>query len=275
MAKDKRSGRDSREEAMSNIVVRVPSKNRLRFKVSRKGVKAGQFCVALGGYNPGYTRPGNMPPIPRIDLRPLLAPEDGNSKIQAYVPTNFSKPVRVGDLVMVRASKHGAKKGLPEVNLRITKVIDLPRLPQFTAASDATGELASLTTAVALNKSRRLGKDKAKRKAPICPGSLQLGGRVMVLAAPGHEVVTKERSAHREVSTAGFLAVSPNGGTSVVVTVDKGSGHEITRRVSGPGTVSLAVPKGSSYAVVVEGDGSATTTWVPFGQSCPGQDNHH
>ncbi|MFE3226245.1 hypothetical protein [Nocardia sp. NPDC059228] len=62
----------------------------------------------------------NKSPLPRVvSLTPYDRPGAAPMQVLAYVPTNFNKPLRVGDAVVTRMSKHGAHKGLPGVHLRI------------------------------------------------------------------------------------------------------------------------------------------------------------
>ncbi|WP_143658549.1 hypothetical protein [Streptomyces sp. IMTB 2501] len=53
----------------------------------------------------------------------LALPSDG-APLPAYIPKNFTKSLKEGDWVVVRAAKHSAKKGLPtDVDLRIVKLV--------------------------------------------------------------------------------------------------------------------------------------------------------
>ncbi|MEU6586795.1 hypothetical protein [Nocardia sp. NPDC046763] len=69
---------------------------------------------------PASTDRPNKSPLPRVvSLTPYDRPGAASMQVLAYVPTNFNKPLRIGDTVVTRMSKHGAHKGLPGVHLRI------------------------------------------------------------------------------------------------------------------------------------------------------------
>ncbi|MEV6097014.1 hypothetical protein [Nocardia sp. NPDC051981] len=69
---------------------------------------------------PASTDRPTKSPLPRVvSLTPYDRPGAAPMQVLAYVPTNFNKPLRVGDAVVTRMSKHGAHKGLPGVHLRI------------------------------------------------------------------------------------------------------------------------------------------------------------
>ncbi|WP_433560682.1 hypothetical protein ACQP1O_23730 [Nocardia sp. CA-151230] len=77
---------------------------------------------------PASTDRPNKSPLPRVvSLTPYDRPGAAPMQVLAYVPTNFNKPLRVGDTVVTRMSKHGAHKGLPGVHLRVvgTEPVDV------------------------------------------------------------------------------------------------------------------------------------------------------
>ncbi|MFI9507713.1 hypothetical protein [Nocardia sp. NPDC052566] len=102
-----------------------------------------------------------------------LMPSNGSASetmsTVAYVPMNFDKPLHIGDSVLIRASSHGAHKGLPAVDLRVVKVEEQGEfvLCRFRRASETAHYPAVPRLGYQQSKQRARSKPKRTRKAAL------------------------------------------------------------------------------------------------------------